>query len=227
MLSAALTAPERAKTPAPTRVAVVEADPAQREYLRALVVDAGFPPADEHAELPATLRPWLRARPTLVIIDLDALPRFDREWLATLHRQLPGVAVLILSSRTDRDLMFQVLEAGVSGWLRKPCAPQQLLKAMAVLQQGGAVLCNHTARHVLDYFQARGRSVDCLTAREREALSCLGQGLAPAASAEKMGISGETFRTHMRNVLSKLNAKSRAEAVARYLDPLAPPIQST
>jgi DNA-binding NarL/FixJ family response regulator len=84
---------------------------------------------------------------------------------------------------------------------------------------GGAVLSNQVARQILDYFHARGTSVGTLTAREREVLSQLGQGTVSADIAVKLGITKDTFRTHVRSILSKLNANSRAEALAKYLNP--------
>jgi two-component system nitrate/nitrite response regulator NarL len=61
--------------------------------------------------------------------------------------------------------------------------------------------------------------VDALTAREREILGHLGRGAVAQDIATQLGISNDTVRTHMRNILVKLNAGSRAEALAKYLNP--------
>ena len=69
--------------------------------------------------------------------------------------------------------------------------------------------------------------MSCLTAREREVLSHLGQGTLAADIATRLGVGKETVRTHVRNILLKLKANSRAEALAKYLNPVAiPPSQS-
>jgi DNA-binding CsgD family transcriptional regulator len=89
-----------------------------------------------------------------------------------------------------------------------------------MLQEGGAILSSPVARKILQYFHARGSSVRHLSHREREILGLLGQAMHASLIAERLGLSQSTVRTHVRNILLKLKANSRAEAVAKYLNPL-------
>lgn len=203
-----------------TRVAVIEANAVEREYLVALIAGTpGVTLTDAYGSLAAALPELETDPPDLVIGGLEGADSCAVTWLKQLHTILPHTAVLILSTQKDRDHLFAAFEAGVSGWLQKPCTADEILHAMVTLHEGGAVLSSSVARKVLDYFQARGSSVRHLSHREREILSLLGQGTQAAEIAERLGLSRSTVRAHARNILLKLKANSRAEAVAKYLNP--------
>jgi DNA-binding NarL/FixJ family response regulator len=204
------------------RVAVIEPNPVEREYLLALVAGVpGVTLSGAYSSLAGALPKLENDPPDIVIADLEATNDFAATWLKQLHTALPRTSVLVLSTEKDRDHLFQALEAGVSGWLQKPCSADQILRAIVILHEGGAVLSSPVAHKILDYFQARGSSVDCLSHREREILGLLGQGIQAADIASRLGLSQSTVRTHVRNMLLKLKANSRTEAVAKYLNPPA------
>jgi DNA-binding NarL/FixJ family response regulator len=204
-----------------TRVALIEGNPVEREYLSALVSAApGVTLSSVYSSLTGVMEEFRETPPDLILLDLDGLTDFEADWIRELHRCLPHGVVLILSSEKSPDQVFSTLEAGVSGWLQKPCTADQIVRAILVLREGGAVLGNQLARHILDYFNARGKSVDALSARERQILAQLVQGLGAPEIAGRLGITKDTFRTHVRNILVKLKVNSRTEAVAKYLNPL-------
>jgi DNA-binding NarL/FixJ family response regulator len=204
------------------RVAVIEPNPVEREYLLALVAGAPGVTLSGAYGSPATALPELeKDPPNMVIADLEGPNGLAATLLKQLHTAVPHASVLVLSTEKDRDHLFQALEAGVSGWLQKPCTADQILRAVVVLHEGGAVLSSPVAHKILEYFHARGNSIDCLSGREREVLGLLGHGMQAADIAEKLGLSLSTVRTHVRNMLLKLKASSRTEAVAKYLNPPA------
>ena len=203
-------------------VAVIEPNPVEREYLLALVAGVpGVTLTGAYSALVAALPDLEEDPPDIVIADLEAPNGFAATWLKQLHTTLPRTSVLVLSTEKDRDHLFQALEAGVSGWLQKPCTADQILRAIGILHEGGAVLSSPVARKILDYFRARGSSVACLSHREREILGLLGQGVKAAEIAEKLGLSRSSVRTHVRNLQLKLKASSPTEAVAKCLNPPA------
>ncbi len=204
------------------RVGVIEPNPVEREYLRALVAGVpGVTLSGAYSGLTEALQQWEQDPPNMVIADLEAPDEVATTWLKQLHTTLPLTCLLVLSTDKGRDQLFQALEAGVSGWLQKPCTADQILRAIGILHEGGAVLSSPVARKILDYFRARGSSVACLSHREREILGLLGQGLQAAEIAEKLGLSRSSVRTHVRNLLLKLKASSPTEAVAKCLNPPA------
>ena len=201
------------------RVAIIEQNSVEREYLLALVAGCpGVTLSGAYSGLADALPALEEDLPNIVIADLEAPNDLAVTLLKQLHTTLPHASILVLSTEKDRDDLFQALEAGVSGWLQKPCTADQILRAIVILQEGGAVLSSPVARKILEYFHARGSSVDCLSPRERELLGLLGLGMQAAEIAEKLGLSRSTVRTHVRNMLQKLKAGSRTEAVAKYLE---------
>lgn len=206
------------------RVAVIEENPVEREYLLALIEGApGIALSAAYGGLEGTMSELEKERPDLLLLDVEGLTGFHTEWIGELHMKLPHISMLVLSAEQDREQIFQTLEAGLSGWLQKPCTAEQIIRAIPVLHKGGAVICSQVARQILDYFRARGASVETLTTREREVFGQLGQGYLAGDMAANLGISKETVRTHVRNILVKLKATSRAEALAKYLNPSPPP----
>ena len=204
------------------RVAVIEPSPVEREYLLALVAGApGVTLSGAYGSPADALPEWDKDPPDMVIADLEASNEIAATWLKQLHTALPHASVLVLSTEKDRSRLFQALEAGVSGWLQKPCTADQILRAIIILHEGGATLSSPVAREILEYFQARGSSMNCLSHREREILGLLGQGMQTTDIAERLALTQSTVRAHVRNMLFKLKANSRTEAVAKYLNPPA------
>ncbi len=204
------------------RVALIEESPIEREYLIALVSGApGVALSAVYQHFDGTLPELREEQPDLVLVDLAKLDDVAVSWLRELRRALPYTAVLVLSDARNRNEVLRGLEAGVSGWLQKPCPVDQILRAIVILHEGGAVLSSPVARKILEYFQARGASMDCLSSRERDVLRLLAQGLQAPDISARLGLTPATVRTHVRNLLLKLKATSRTQAVARYLNPVA------
>jgi len=205
-------------------VVVIEENSTEREYLLALVARTpGVKLLAAYGGLADTLRAVQKELPDLVIVGFVALNDLVLGWLRTLRSILPHTSVLVLSAEENRDQILQGLEAGVCGWLQKPCPADQIARAIFILHGGGAVLSSAVARRILDYFHARGSSVDCLSNREREVLGLLARGQQATDISTKLGLSISTVRTHVRNLLSKLKVTSRTEAVAKYLNPVEDP----
>jgi DNA-binding NarL/FixJ family response regulator len=202
------------------RVAVVEANPVEREYLLGLVqATPGVELSGAYGEVAEALLEFQRKPPDLVVVDLDSLIGRAEAWLKELHCQLPHAPVLVLSSEASRDQVFRILEDGVVGWLDKPCPADQLMRAVLHLHEGWAVLSSRAAHMVRDYFCARALLMHRLTPREREVLHLLCQGLQTLEIADKLGVSKHTVRTHLGSVLVKLGANSRAGALVKYFNP--------
>jgi DNA-binding NarL/FixJ family response regulator len=141
-------------------VAVIEPNPVEREYLLALVAGVpGVTLSGAYSGLAEPLPELEKAPPDMVVADLEASDDVAATWLKQLHTALPHTCLLVLATEKDRDHLFQALEAGVSGWLQKPCTTEQILHAIMVLQEGGAVLSSPVAHKILEYFRSRGSSV--------------------------------------------------------------------
>jgi DNA-binding NarL/FixJ family response regulator len=149
------------------------------------------------------------------------LPRMSGiECTARLKEILPNVLILILTGIDDEELIFPALEAGADGYLLKRISPEKLKQALLELQEGGAPMTSEIARRVVESFRksssSRLQNVH-LTAREEEILILLTNGYANKEIADRINISIDTVRTHLKHIYEKLHVRSRAEAVAKYI----------
>ncbi len=202
---------------------VIEPNDKERDYLAAVI--GGTPGLEflgAYSSQDKAMACIGKDPPDLVVVDTDPLGGLVEEWLWALRGQLPRTPVLVLSSNTTQEALVRTLEAGVQGWLEKPCSPAQVVDTLLLLHQGGSMLSSGACRTVLDFFGARGAVARCLSVREKEILLHLCRGTPPVDIAARMGISKNTVRTHISGVLRKLEVNSRADALAKYLNPSQP-----
>ncbi|MGR0218529.1 response regulator [Agromyces sp. ZXT2-6] len=133
-------------------------------------------------------------------------------------------AVLVLTTFDREDYLFAALEAGASGFLLKNSSPEQLIEAVQVVARGDALLSPDVTRRVIEAASAARRprshppepalaALRDLTAREREVLVLLAEGLSNAEIAARMWVGEATVKTHVSKVLMKLGLRDRVHAV--------------
>ena len=156
----------------------------------------------------------LRRRPDVAVIDL-ALPG---ESGAALTRRLlelePELRIILYTGSADEDELLDGLHAGAAGFALKSGDPEELQDAIRTVAEGGEYLDPRLTPLLVR--KGKGRT-KILSPREREILGLLSQGLSGEQAADKLFLSSETVRTHVRNAMSKLNASTRVHAVALAL----------
>jgi DNA-binding NarL/FixJ family response regulator len=202
------------------RVSVVEDHERTRNALKTLLgVTPGFRCVSVHATAEEALQQIPKAGPDVVVVDLKLTDLGGVELLRQLHGAHPKLQCLVLTQFDDTDLIFGALQAGADGYILKRTPPAELLEAIRVVFGGGSAMTPSVARRVLNYFQqlpaADSDSVR-LSEREMEVLHLAKKGLTYEKIGKELCISFNTVRTHFRNIYSKLEVTSRAEAVARY-----------
>ncbi len=204
-------------------VGVVESEDQGRQFMSAVI---GGTPGLHVACACATGRDALWAfsqnRPGLFLVSLFLRDMTGIDLIQRTRALWPGAAPILLIPENHPRLLVEALEAGACAYLPKPCAADELLRTIWTVHQGGAVVSSPVAKAVVDYFRARGAVSRVLTERERQVLTCLSRGLCQEAIASELGIDKATVRTHVRNILGKLQAHSSAEAIAFYLNPKIP-----
>jgi DNA-binding NarL/FixJ family response regulator len=149
------------------------------------------------------------------------LPRMSGiECTARLKTVLPKTPIVILTTSDDDEIVFRALQAGADGYLLKRTKPSELRSALLDAMSGGAPMTSEIARRVVESFRQKGRTRDdsvTLTAREEETLLLLTKGYANKEIADKLNLSVETVRSHLKQIYEKMHVRSRAEAVARYM----------
>ncbi len=199
------------------RVVIVEDDPILREALSTAVNNdqelelvGGFENAEKFLD---TL---LASIPDVVIMDLN-LPGMDGI-MATerTKRTAPQAQVLVCTVQDDDESLFNALCAGASGYLLKDAPPDRLTTAVKEIHAGGSPMSAAVARRVIASFQrpnAASKELDLLTERERQVLEHLAQGYRYKEIADRLFLSIETVRTHVRNLYDKLHVSSRTDAL--------------
>jgi len=126
----------------------------------------------------------------------------------------------MLTVNTDTDSVFKALKAGAKGYLLKRTAPQKLLPAIEEALNGGSPMTGEIARRVVEFFQqhyeADEQELD-LSRREWEVLELLAQGYSDKEIATRLHVGYDTVRTHCTHIFEKLQVRSRAGAVAKFL----------
>lgn len=127
--------------------------------------------------------------------------------------------VLILTTFDHDENVFAALRAGASGFLPKDTEPDRLLDAIRVVSSGESLLAPHATRRLIEEFRrsapspAPAKGLDVLTDREVEVLAAVAAGLSNAEIAERLVISYATAKTHVSRLLTKLDARDRAQLV--------------
>ena len=155
-----------------------------------------------------------QVRPDVVLMDLMMPGMHGVETARVLREQYPNVQILVLSSFLDMDLVRRAMQAGATGYLLKGVSNEELVEAIRAAKDGRPVMAKEAMAALVQAASPSSRLGDDLSEREREVLALLAQGLSNKAIAERLFLSVATVKYHVRLLLSKLGARSRAEAVA-------------
>jgi DNA-binding NarL/FixJ family response regulator len=139
--------------------------------------------------------------------------------VAHLKELLPEVDAIMISVYEDPDRIFSALRAGASGYLLKRSTPEEVLKAMREVRSGGGAMSGDIARKVIRYFRDQTTTkaeVEELTPREREVLELVVHGLANKEIADRLNLTVEAVRWHLKHIYQKLHVHSRTEAALKF-----------
>lgn len=159
----------------------------------------------------AHLEAWL---PDVVVMDLLLPGGMDGiEAIRRVRALSPHTQAVALTSATDDARVVAALRAGAIGYVRKDANPEVLLDAVRAAARGRSLLDPQVAGAVLAELAHGGKAEGELTEREREVLRQLALGRTNREIAEALVVSEETIKTHVGNILSKLQLASRMQAV--------------
>ncbi|PVG84157.1 DNA-binding response regulator [Nocardioides gansuensis] len=159
-------------------------------------------------------------RPDVVLMDLNLPDLSGVEATAQILAAAPDTRVLMMTMSADDDAVVAAMRAGARGYVVKGAGRNDLLHAIRTVAAGGAVFSPTVADRLGRFFtgMAVGSSREAfpqLTQREREVLDLMARGLENRRIARELYLSDKTVRNHVSNVLTKLGAEDRSEAIAR------------
>ncbi|MFQ5525635.1 MAG: response regulator [Thermoanaerobaculia bacterium] len=203
-----------------------------RESLRSLLTARDLEVVGEASNGKEAVEKSWELKPDVVLMDL-AMPEVDG-LAATKHlaAELPDIKVVILTASDDDESLFEAIKAGAKGYLLKDLEADEFFSLLGAVGRGEPALTPSLARKLLDEFaRPAGRKSDdpdALTDREQEVLELMVDGVTTNRRlAKQLGISENTVKFHVRNILDKLHLHNRAQVVAyalkhRLVDPPTP-----
>ena len=156
-------------------------------------------------------------QPDVILSDIGLPGMSGIEGIRILKEQYPELIILVLTVYDDNEKIFDALCAGASGYLLKQTEPAELLKSVREAVDGGAPMSPEVAARVIKLFREvrPPEKVDYdLTPHETRLLKLLVEGHNYVTAAEKLNISYNTIKFHVRNIYDKLQVHSKSEAVA-------------
>ena len=162
--------------------------------------------------------------PDVILMDVRMPGMNGIEATELIARECPGTRVLILTTFDLDEYAFAGLRAGASGFLLKDTRPTELAEAIRTVASGEAVVSPRITQRMLEMFasslpnsgkpaQPSDPRIDSLTPREKEILVLISQGMSNAEIADRLIVSATTVKTHVGNVLAKLDVRDRVQAV--------------
>jgi two-component system, NarL family, response regulator LiaR len=163
-----------------------------------------------------------RFKPDVVLMDL-AMPELDGLAATRLiAADLPGVRVVVLTASDDDQNLFEAVKSGAHGYLLKNLDAEDFFAQLEGVARGEPALTPALARKLMKEFAKplpdRREDPDALTDRELDVLHCLVEGVTSNRKlADRLGVSENTVKFHVRNILDKLHLHNRAQVVAYAL----------
>lgn len=203
------------------RVLIADDESMVRVGVRAILeTDAGIEVVAEAGDGREAVEAVLAHRPDVVLLDIR-MPRMDGlEAAAELRRVAPEVGTVVLTTFDEEEYVARALEEGAAGFLLKASDPRELTVGVRAVADGAAYLSPRIAQGVIARLReggmgrerrARGR-LDGLTAREREVLALVGEGLTNQEIAGRLHVSEGTVKAHVSAILVELEVGNRVRA---------------
>ena len=196
-------------------VAIVDAQRHTREGVQRLVdASDGLSCFGAYADGHSAFEAFERQSPDIVLVEAELPDMSGYEFIRRLLYKTPDTEVLIFTEVIEEEDIFQSFRAGATGYLSKKISPSDLLQSIREAYNGGAPMTPEVARHVVTSFRHDAKQLPSLSQREYDVLALLCKGYSSRKIGERLFVSSNTVRFHLKNIYRKLKVSSRHEAVA-------------
>jgi len=195
------------------RVLIVEDQRIVREGLIALLEDEDeIMIVGEATNGQEAVALFAELQPDVVLMDLQMPVMDGPEATQRIREQHPQARIMALTTYATDEFIFKALRAGAQGYLLKDASADDLINAIGTIAQGQTLLAPDVAARLVMGVSTGGP--EALTSRELEVLTLMGQGRSNNEIATELGIAIRTAKVHVQNILGKLGATNRTEAVS-------------
>jgi len=209
------------KEPEPkTPVAVVEDSHTTRDALKTII---DLEPDLECVVTCSTgeeaLKILPKISPAIVIMDIQLPGMSGIECVKRLRESLPDVLIVMVTVYEDPVRIFSALRAGANGYLLKRSTPEEMIAAIREVRRGGGAMSGGVAMKVIQFFseqEQKSEELSSLSRRESEVLELLSSGMCNKDIANRLGVTVEAVRWHLRSIYSKLHVHNRTEAAMKF-----------
>jgi DNA-binding NarL/FixJ family response regulator len=205
----------------PIRVVIADDHPLFRSGLRAALEAIGKVEVVGEAEnAEGTVALCQQVEPDVVLMDLMMGTTSGIDATRDVTDRLPNIAVLVLTMLEDDYSVFAAMRAGARGYVLKDADEEVIMRAIEAVVRGEAIFSPAIAGRMIDFFSAAHAkppqsAFPELTAREREVLHLIAQGLSNTEIADRLFLSPKTVRNHITNTFDKLQVADRAQAIVK------------
>ncbi len=195
-----------------TKLVIIDDHEALREGLAVLLRQGGMEVVAAAANVAAGMDVVEHAEPDVAIVDIRLPDGNGIELTRRLLGRTPDLGVILYTGDSDFELLYDGLDSGARGYALKAGSIDELLLAVQRVAAGGTYVDPRLDRVLLSE-RATSRLPN-LSPREREIMHLMAEGGTAQDVAAQLGVSVETVRTHVRNVIRKLQARNRVHAIA-------------
>jgi DNA-binding NarL/FixJ family response regulator len=157
-------------------------------------------------------------KPDVAIVDLHLPDMTGIELTKKIQQLALNTKIIILSSFCEDDEIIAAIDAGALSYLMKDSSPPKLVKAILSAEKGEPVLHPRIAKKLMTRVSRKKTLIEPLTSREKEVLSQLTKGKSNKEIAKALFISDKTVKTHVSNILRKLEVKDRTQAAIKAIE---------
>lgn len=205
------------------RVLIADDHALFRDGLRSLLEARGVEIAGEAQNGSEAVELVRKVRPDVVLMDIKMPEVGGLAATRLISAELPEVKVIMLTASEDDADLFESIKSGAQGYLLKDLKAEQLLDLLEGVARGEPAITPGIARKLLGEFARGGdpsaqRAPDALTQREQEVLELLVDGVTSNRDlAERLVVTENTVKYHLRNILDKLHLQNRAQVISYAL----------
>lgn len=200
-------------------IAIIEDDEKIRHYLSEQIqLQVDVKNLKVYADAESALEEMTEEPVDIALFDVNLPGMSGIDCIRQLKILHPQMQMMVLTVYDNPDTIFDALKAGATSYLLKSTPAHKILEAIAEVQQGGSPISSQIARKVIEAFAVKEKTNEYfqeLSKREQEILEQLSRGFQYKEIADKLFISLDTVRTHIRNIYEKLQVNNRTAALKK------------